>query len=103
MCRKPQFPFFSFLLVTILYVYSDIVGSKDLSVHFLLCSSNLDQEFSFLLLSFDLWPRTFFFLLLYSDLWPGTFFFSFAFEAHLQLNSEWIFFLGGSFCSFFRG
>ena len=33
--------------MTILYVYSDIVGSKDLSVYFLLCSSDLDREFFF--------------------------------------------------------
>ena len=58
----------------------------------------------------------FLFLLLSSDLWLGTFFFCcflpifdrrlsfpFAFEAHLKLNSERIFSLGRSFCSFFQG
>ena len=68
MCHKPWFPFFSFLLVTILYVYSDIVGFKDLSVYFLLFSSDLDREFSFSFAFFRSLTGNFLFLLLSSDL-----------------------------------
>ena len=58
-------------------------------------------NFLFLLLFFCLWPTTFFSFCFLST-FGQKLSFSFAFEAHLQLISEWIFFLGRSFCSFFR-
>jgi len=60
---KSWFPFFSCLLVTILYC-SDIVWSKDLSVYFFCFLPIFDWEFFFLF--FDLWSGTFFFLLFLS-------------------------------------
>ena len=61
--------------MTILYVYSDIVGSKDFSVHFLLCSFDLDREFSFSFAFFRSLTENFLLLFLTFDLRSGTFFF----------------------------
>ena len=89
MCHKPWFPFFSFLLVTILYVIQILSGPKTFLYIFFCFISIFDREFLF-----------FFFFL---PIFGRELSFYFALEARLQLNSEWIFFLGRSFYSFFQG
>ena len=90
----------SFLsLYYVLFEY--LSGLKTLLYNsFIFFRSLIEDFFSFVF--FRSLTGNFFFLLFSSDLRSGTFFF-FVFEARWPLNSEWLFFLGRSHYSFFRG
>ena len=86
MCRKPQFPFFSFLLVTILYVYSDIfrVQRPFCTFSFVFFRSWLGIFFFFCF--FPILDREFLFSFSFFQYLTWNFFFSFAFFRSLIGN-----------------
>ena len=118
MCCRPWFPFFPFLVCDNPACYSDIVWSKDFSVHFFCFLSILDWEFLslFFLPIFDrelsfsfaffrpLVGNFLFSLLLSSDLWPRTFYFSLFLLKHIcSLTVNGSSFLGDTFVPSFVG
>jgi len=87
---KSWFPFFSYLLVTILYC-SNIVWSEDFSVYFFCFLPIFDLEFFFLFCFLPIFDWEFLFLLS-SDFWSGTFFFFFFvfFQGRGWTFSPWV-------------
>ena len=101
---KSWFPFFPYLVVIIPYCLDICFVRRPFCIILSFSSDLLSGIFFFPLFSSDLWSENFFFFsLVFFRTLIKNFLFLFAFETCWPLNSEWLFFLGRSHCSFFQG